>query len=176
MKQVLGILLAMCVSTSLYAQSITINLLRTDSGTQHASVGTVTLKDSYFGLLIIPNLHGLSKGLHGFHVHVHPDCGNHGLNAGGHFDPMKMGKHLGPYNNQGHLGDLPALFVNGKGRAVHPVLAPRLKVKEIIGHSLMIHEGGDNYADTPKPLGGGGSRVACGVIKRPTLNDKSATS
>jgi hypothetical protein len=28
----------------------------------------------------------------------------------------------------------------------------------------MIHEGGDNYADAPKPLGGGGARIACGVI------------
>jgi len=29
----------------------------------------------------------------------------------------------------------------------------------------MIHAGSDNYADEPKPLGGGGSRVACGVIE-----------
>jgi Cu-Zn family superoxide dismutase len=29
----------------------------------------------------------------------------------------------------------------------------------------MIHEGGDNYSDKPKPLGGGGARIACGVVK-----------
>ena len=29
----------------------------------------------------------------------------------------------------------------------------------------MIHAGGDNYADTPKPSGGGGERIACGVVK-----------
>jgi Cu-Zn family superoxide dismutase len=28
----------------------------------------------------------------------------------------------------------------------------------------MLHVGGDNYADTPAPLGGGGARMACGVI------------
>jgi Cu-Zn family superoxide dismutase len=28
----------------------------------------------------------------------------------------------------------------------------------------MIHQGGDNYSDDPKKLGGGGARVACGVI------------
>jgi Cu-Zn family superoxide dismutase len=28
----------------------------------------------------------------------------------------------------------------------------------------MIHEGGDNYSDEPAPLGGGGARIACGVI------------
>jgi Cu-Zn family superoxide dismutase len=29
----------------------------------------------------------------------------------------------------------------------------------------MVHTGGDNYSDTPAPLGGGGARIACGVIK-----------
>jgi len=28
----------------------------------------------------------------------------------------------------------------------------------------MIHSGADNHADVPKPLGGGGERMACGVI------------
>ena len=28
----------------------------------------------------------------------------------------------------------------------------------------MIHAGGDNYSDEPQPLGGGGGRIACGVI------------
>ena len=45
------------------------------------------------------------------------------------------------------------------------LLAPRIKLSEIKGRSLMIHAGGDNYSDDPKPLGGGGARVACGVIE-----------
>jgi Cu-Zn family superoxide dismutase len=28
----------------------------------------------------------------------------------------------------------------------------------------VIHGGGDNYSDSPQPLGGGGARVACGVV------------
>jgi Cu-Zn family superoxide dismutase len=28
----------------------------------------------------------------------------------------------------------------------------------------MIHAGGDNHADHPAPLGGGGMRIACGVV------------
>jgi Cu-Zn family superoxide dismutase len=50
------------------------------------------------------------------------------------------------------------------GTATGTVLAPRLKLKDVIGHSLMIHEGGDNYSDTPKKLGGGGARIACGSV------------
>jgi Cu-Zn family superoxide dismutase len=29
----------------------------------------------------------------------------------------------------------------------------------------MVHAGGDNYDDTPAPLGGGGARIACGIVK-----------
>jgi Cu-Zn family superoxide dismutase len=29
----------------------------------------------------------------------------------------------------------------------------------------MVHVGGDNYSDTPKPLGGGGGRLVCGVVE-----------
>lgn len=29
----------------------------------------------------------------------------------------------------------------------------------------MVHAGGDNHSDHPQPLGGGGARFACGVIK-----------
>jgi len=45
------------------------------------------------------------------------------------------------------------------------VLAPRLKLADLPGRSLMVHAGGDNHADHPAPLGGGGARVACGVIQ-----------
>jgi Cu-Zn family superoxide dismutase len=29
----------------------------------------------------------------------------------------------------------------------------------------MVHAGGDNYDDTPAPLGGGAGRIACGIVK-----------
>ena len=51
------------------------------------------------------------------------------------------------------------------GRQPFLFFAPRLKVADLKGKSLMIHAGGDNYSDTPAPLGGGGARAACGVVK-----------
>jgi len=85
--------------------------------------------------------------------------------ATGHWDPKNSGKHGEPWGD-GHMGDLPALFVDSEGKASQPVLAPRLKsLGDIKGLALMVHQGGDNHADHPQPLGGGGARVACGVIE-----------
>ena len=136
-----------------------------------ASIGTVTFKQTAKGLLITPALGKLSPGEHGFHIHENGSCeaaekeGKMGaaLAAGGHLNPEKVAHPGTPLD--GHLGDLPALTVNDKGFATTPVLAPRLKLSDIQGRAIMIHAGGDNYSDTPKPLGGGGDRVACGVIK-----------
>ena len=88
----------------------------------------------------------------------------HALAAGGHFDPDKTGKHLGP-GGGGHKGDLPVLTVNGDGIDKETLLVKGVSAADFKNHSVMIHDGGDNYADTPAPLGGGGGRIACGVIK-----------
>ena len=85
------------------------------------------------------------------------------LGAGGHLDPAGTGRHGEPWGD-GHLGDLPPLYVAADGSASMPVLAPRLTLADVRGRSLMVHAGGDNHADHPQPLGGGGARVACGVI------------
>jgi Cu-Zn family superoxide dismutase len=61
------------------------------------------------------------------------------------------------------LGDLPALYVDSNEKASLPILVPKLHVNNLQGLTLMIHANGDNYSDTP-PLGGGGARVACGII------------
>ncbi|MDJ0704359.1 MAG: superoxide dismutase [Cu-Zn] SodC [Leptolyngbyaceae cyanobacterium MO_188.B28] len=136
-----------------------------------ASVGSINVRNTQYGLLLTPNLRGITPGLHGFHVHQNPDCGPAekngaivpGLAAGGHFDPRQSGNHEGPYG-EGHLGDLPPLYVGPDGVANVPVLAPRLAVSDVWGRSLMIHARGDNFSDTPSPLGGGGPREACGVM------------
>jgi Cu-Zn family superoxide dismutase len=136
------------------------------------SIGTVTITEGPKGLVFTPKLTGLTPGDHGFHVHQNADCSPGmkdgkpvaALAAGGHYDPAATGKHEG-HEGKGHLGDLPALTVGADGTASTAVTAPRLKMSDVMGRSLMIHAGGDNYSDQPAPLGGGGARVACGVVK-----------
>jgi len=149
---------------------VTMNLVN-DQGVGK-SIGTITISEGPKGLVFTPKLTDLSPGLHGFHVHQNPDCSAGmkdgkqvpGLAAGGHFDPAATGKHEG-HEGMGHLGDLPALTAGADGTASTAVIAPRLKMADLKGRSLMIHAGGDNYSDTPSPLGGGGARAACGVVK-----------
>ena len=137
-----------------------------------ATLGTVTFTDTAQGLRISTDLKGLPPGQHGFHIHAKGDCGPGpdsgktvlGGAAGGHWDPEKTGRHEGP-KGKGHLGDLSVLKVSADGTAKETLMAPRIKdAKRLQGLALMIHKNGDNYSDKPKKLGGGGGRIACGVI------------
>lgn len=160
-----SLLLAVGVVQAQEVKEVEVNLVSSEG--VEDSIGTVSLEDTEHGLLLTPELHDLPPGVYGFHVHENPSC-QPGENeegetiaageAGGHYDPQDTGAHEGPYG-EGHLGDLPVLIVNENGEATLPLLAPRASVEDVQGRSLMIHEGGDNYADHP-----GGPRMACGVI------------
>lgn len=150
--------------------SIPINLI--DEEGVGEEIGTIAVKDTDYGLLFTPNLTDISAGIHGFHVHENPSCDpgtdegeiKAGLAAGGHYDPDETGSHEGPYG-EGHLGDLPPLVADADGNVTLPILAPRLNVEDIQGRALIVHSGGDNFSDIPEKLGGGGSRIACGVVE-----------
>jgi Cu-Zn family superoxide dismutase len=138
-----------------------------------ASVGSVHVAAAQGGgVTLTPKLKGLPPGTHGFHLHEFGNCGakesngkiEAGALAGGHFDPEKTASHGGP-EGHGHKGDLPALSVGSDGTASQAVTAKRLSLKDLDGKSLVVHEGGDNNSDQPKPNGGGGARIACGVVE-----------
>jgi superoxide dismutase, Cu-Zn family len=155
-----------------WAAPVTVTVNKIDAKGVGEAIGTLTLEDTAGGLKVTPNLRGLPPGPHGFHVHVNPNCGPGadngqpaaGLAAGGHLDPANTGKHLGPLGD-GHKGDMPVLVVKADGSATAAAVAPHLTVASTQGHSIIIHVGGDNYSDQPLPLGGGGARIACGIVK-----------
>lgn len=151
--------------------TVTVNAIDQNGvGKEIGQVAITTAKSG--GVVFAPNLKSLPPGEHGFHVHDNASCEvkdkegkiEAGEAAGGHYDPKHSDKHAGPAGD-GHLGDLPALHVDASGNATKAVTAPRLKLAEIKGHSLMIHAGGDTNSDQPAPNGAGGARIACGLIK-----------
>lgn len=152
-------------------QRLIVTMFKIDAKGVGPEIGTLTLYDGRGGLRIEPALTSLPPGERGFHVHEKPDCGpgmkdgvmQAGLAAGPHYDPNATGKHEGPFAN-GHRGDLPVLVVDAKGNATEAVNALHLSVNDVRGRAFVIHEGSDNYSDQPKPLGGGGARIACGVV------------
>lgn len=160
-----------CTGAQAASEKVEMNLVTSQGVGQ--SIGEVTIAETEKGLEFTPDLKALPPGEYGFHIHANGSCqpaikdgkASAAEAAGGHFDPHKTGKHSGP-DGEGHLGDLPVLVVNNEGKAIIPLTATRLKsLKEIKDKALMIHVGGDNMSDQPKPLGGGGARYACGVIK-----------
>eukprot|EP01037_Dinobryon_pediforme_P016892 gene16892-17079_t len=155
------------------AETVKVDLSAVTADGVGAVLGALTLSDSAGGLKISYDLHGLPPGAHGLHIHANGTCAP-GPNkdgkliaagaAGGHFDPLGKGKHLGPMGD-GHMGDLPLISADATGAAKGELLAPHLmSVSALRGHVVMLHAGGDNYSDDPAPLGGGGARIACGPI------------
>ena len=165
-------LLAALASTAARAEALHARMaLATVTGPGDA-VGTVTISEGADGAHFALDLHGLPPGPHGFHIHANASCSPGEKDgkpvpaggAGGHLDPDKTGMHMGPMA-MGHLGDLPLITVDADGSARQTLVAPRItSLATLKDHALMIHAGGDNYADQPAPLGGGGARLACGVI------------
>lgn len=174
MKTSIAFLATLCglVAPAYAAKSIkvTMNLVTADGVGK--SVGTITIKEGKDGVTIEPKLKDLPPGEHGFHVHEKPSCDPADKDgkktaaqaAGAHYDPEATKAHKGP-GGGGHKGDLPKLVVSDKGEAKDKLEVKGLKLADFEGRALMIHAAGDNYSDTPKPLGGGGDRIVCGVAK-----------
>lgn len=155
-------------------ETITTTIYNIDEEGVGAEIGTINIQDTEYGVLLTPDITDIPSGIHGFHLHENPSCDpgtdskdgeiKAGLAAGGHYDPQETGIHQGPYG-EGHLGDLPPLVADEDGNATLPILAPRLYPEDLEGRALIIHLNGDNFADLPEKLGGGGSRLACGVVQ-----------
>ena len=155
-----------------WADFLTVKMYSINTDGVGKAIGRVAIRDTEKGLQMFPELRGLPIGEHGFHLHEGNSCDAAlnaegvsiaGLAAGGHWDPEETGKHLGPYE-LGHRGDLSILIVNSEGRTRTNVVAPRLRTEDLYGRTLIVHSGGDTYTDEP-PLGGGGERIACGVVQ-----------
>lgn len=128
--------------------------------------GTVYFYQRKFGVLVITQIFGLPKGtdecnspIFAFHIHSGGSCtGNDEdcfADSMGHYNPKNCPH---PY----HAGDMPPLFGCG-GYAFSAFFTDRFSVREIMGKTVIIHSGADDF--TTQPSGNPGTKIACGVIK-----------
>jgi superoxide dismutase, Cu-Zn family len=138
---------------------------------QGKSVGTATLSQAASGVSIKLNVHDLSPGEHGIHVHQTAKCdGPDFKSAGAHFNPD--GKKHGLQNPEGpHAGDIPNFTVDSKGRSKATVVAPNVTLDDGThsvftggGSALVIHAKADDGKTDPS--GNSGDRIACGIITK----------
>ena len=130
-------------------------------------IGTVTLADSYSGVMIRGTVSDLGLGTHAIHIHAVGKCEAPFTTAGGHFNPLS--RQHGYLNPRGpHLGDLPNLTTPAAGSLTFEFLLPGVTLKatnDLLdgdGAAVVIHAGKDDYLTDP--AGNAGARAACGVI------------
>lgn len=137
-------------------------LLRTPDG---ADVGRATATEVGGGLRVTVDVHGMTAGRHGAHIHTVGRCdGPDFATAGGHWNPTAM-KH-GAMNPAGpHMGDLPNLDVAGDGHGTVGLTLPGATMAGLLdadGAAFVVHAQADDLMTDPS--GNSGARVACGVF------------
>ncbi|MDO4743000.1 MAG: superoxide dismutase family protein [bacterium] len=132
-----------------------------------ALMGTVSFHQSMSGVLVVADICGLPQsedecGRHIFAMHIHEggECSGNDKdvfeNAGQHYNPKKC-------RHPQHAGDLPPLF-SANSCAWYAFLTDRFKIKDIIGKTVIVHEGVDDFSTDPSGMAG--AKIACGVIKK----------
>jgi superoxide dismutase, Cu-Zn family len=140
-------------------------ILTPKSGSQ--TQGTVDFATGPNGLVVHAYVNNLPPGPHGIHIHEKGDCSApDAFSAGEHFNPTGE-KHGGLHSNERHIGDLGNIVANKKGSTHLEIKVPPSKSeydwKGIIGKSIVIHEGKDDFKS--QPSGNSGKRIACGLIQ-----------
>lgn len=125
--------------------------------------GLVKFYDTpYGGVLIEAEIFGLpniktqgSSDFYAMHIHQFGDCSDHFAKTGEHYSSAPM-----PHPE--HSGDLLPLLGN-QGYAWGAFYDKRFQIKDIIGRSVVIHGGRDDF--TSQPAGNSGAKIGCGVIQ-----------
>ena len=131
----------------------------------NSAYGIVTFSQVTGGVKVSAEIHGLTPGKHGFHIHEYGDCSApDATSAGGHFSPSAM-QHGAPNDQMRHEGDLGNIVADSSGVAAYEWVDAEMSFsgpKSIIGRGVIVHVGEDDLKS--QPTGAAGARAACGVV------------
>jgi Cu-Zn family superoxide dismutase len=136
--------------------------------------GEVVFQQRRNGVVLDVLFTRLPPGAHGFHIHKSGDLRGKGcLAACDHWHKGSHSKHGGPPGEEGHrhTGDLGNVEIpQGQKELRAEYFLEGVKVDEIIGRSLIVHEDPDDLGKGGHPdsltTGHSGARIACAVIGR----------
>ena len=89
------------------------------------------------------------------HIHEYGDCSGSFERTGNHYNPSGQ-------PHPGHAGDMVPLLGNA-GYAWTAFYDKRFAIQDVIGKSVVIHSGADDF--TTQPSGGSGTKIGCGEIR-----------
>ena len=131
--------------------------------------GTVTFTEENGEVTMTAEISGLSEGQHAIHLHENADCSaDDGSSAGGHWNPTFEDHGEWGDSNGYHRGDIGNFDVNSNGTGSVTFTTDQWCIgcddntKNIIGKSVIVHDGVDDY--TSQPSGNAGTRVGCAEI------------
>jgi Cu-Zn family superoxide dismutase len=172
-RKLLKTLLALLLSCAPAAAAQKAKAIARLSGLDGKPAGTVEFAALSHGVLITFDLHDLTPGPHGIHLHTSANCdAKSGFTAAGPILTLTPGKQHGYLAEGGPLaGDLPNQFAGADGRLHASVVTNSFSLgngKRSIfdrdGVSVIVAARGDDYRT--QPLGNAGNRIACGVVIR----------
>ncbi|TXE10622.1 superoxide dismutase family protein [Gelidibacter salicanalis] len=112
---------------------------------------------------------GLKEGEHAIHLHENADCSaDDGSSAGGHWNPTNQPHGKWGSSDGYHKGDIGNFKADANGNGTITVTTDEWCIdcgdanKNIVGKSIIVHEGVDDFKT--QPTGNAGGRVSCGGI------------
>jgi len=130
--------------------------------------GTATFTEQDGVVTLVIEISGATPGEHAFHLHEIGDCSApDGSSAGGHWNPENV-EHGKWGTEPFHMGDVGNIVVGADGHGSYTMQTSVWSIgtgdsSDIIGHSVIVHAGVDDFKT--QPTGAAGGRIGCGVIR-----------
>lgn len=129
--------------------------------------GVVRFYQMQRGVVVEAEIYGLphdrapcASNIFALHIHEKGSCTGNMQDAfadvGAHFNPAGC-------PHPAHAGDLPPMFGN-RGYAWSAAYTERFRVSDVLGRSVIVHAGPDDF--TTQPAGNAGKKIGCGIIRR----------